>query len=221
MSNLNPLPQKSQKYAFEYYYLAENNERHEAILESHSNDGLENIYISHISFKEFANNLRINLEEFHYKYSPVSEICRHGSKTSERCYNLGAVFSIFTELNAGMVLKEEGKCCYSNLPLCSETFRDKTYWTRVKEHGSALVTGNESCLINLQSHCFTSRQRLITRGDILCKGNKEYTLVNNPSESNHWLRYFKKREKSNRKLLRLDKQTSLIYGEKVKTVEYY
>ena len=221
MSNLNPIPEMSKKYTFEYYYLAENNERHEAILESHSIDNLENIYISHISFKEFANNLGINLEEFHYKYSPISEICRHGLKTSERCYNLGAVFSIFTELNAGMVLKEEGKCCYSNLPLCSEAFRDKTYWTRVKEHGSALITGNESCLINLQSHCFASRQRLITRGDILCKGNKEYTLVNNPSESNHWLRYFKKREKSNRKLLRLDKQTSLIYGEKVKTVEYY
>ena len=59
MSNLNPLPEKSQKYTFEYYYLAENNERHEAILESHSNDNLANIYISHISFKEFANNLGI------------------------------------------------------------------------------------------------------------------------------------------------------------------
>jgi hypothetical protein len=221
MSNLNPLPEKSQKYTFEYYYLAENNERHEAILESHSNDNLANIYISHISFKEFANNLGINLEEFHYKYSPVSEICRHGSKTSERCYNLSAVFSIFTELNAGMVLKEEGKCCYSNLPLCSEAFRDRTYWTRVKEYGSALVNGNESCLLNFQSYCFTSRQRLITRGDILCKGNKEFTLENNPSESNHWLRYFKKRERSTRKLLRLDKQKSLIYGERVKTVEYY
>ncbi len=221
MSNQNPLPEKSQKYTFEYYYLAENNERHEAFLEAHSNDNLENIYISHISFKEFANNFGINLEEFHYKYSPVSEICRHGSKTSERCYNLGAVFSIFTELNAGMVLKEEGECCYSNLPLCSKAFRDKTYWTRVKKYGSALVTGNESCLINLQSHCFTSRQRLITRGDILCKGNKEYTLENNPSESNHWLKYFKKRERSTRKFLRLDKQISLIYGEKVRAVEYY
>jgi hypothetical protein len=221
MSDLDPIPQTSTNSKFSYAYIGRNGERLEAILEVHSCDELENTYISHIGFIELANNLEINLEELHFKYSPISEVCKNRTDTYERCYNLGAVFSIFSELKPGMIRREKEWCCYSTLPLCSQAFRDQTYWTRIKENGSVYFAGSADCLLETSHYCFTSRQRLISRGDILVTGNKEYTLHNNPSITNHWLWHFKRREKSIKRLLRLDKQMSMIYQDKGKSPEYY
>jgi len=221
MSDLDPIPQASTNIQFSYAYIGGNGERIEATLETHLCDDLENTYISHISFIELANNLEINLEELYFKYSPISNVCKNRTNTSKRCYNLGAVFSIFSELKPGMIRREKGWCCYSTLPLCSQAFRDRTYWTRIDEHGSVFFSGGKDCLLEESHYCFTSRQRLISRGDILFTGNKEYTIYNNPSVTNHWLRYFKKRERSLKKLLRLDKQISSIYKDKDNSPEYY
>jgi hypothetical protein len=216
-SNLYITNSNTRKYAF----INKKGKQFEAILEWHSNDDFANAFISNSSFKELALNLEINLEELHFKYSPISKICEHGPPTFERCYSLDRVFSIFSELKAGMVLMDEGDCCNSKLPLCSQEFRDSTYWWRTTENTPVFFNFNRACLLDEQDYLYTSRQRLISRGDIFCQGLDEYTLSTNPGRTDHWLRHFKKRERLIKILLRLDKYISLIYKDKDKSPEYY
>ena len=216
-SNLEFNNSNSRKYAF----INKKGKKFEAILEWHSNDDFATAFISNSSFKELAHNLEINLEELHFKYSPISKICEHEPQTQERCYNLDVVFSIFSELKAGMVLMDKRLCCNSKLPLCSQEFRDLTYCIRTTEYTSAFFNAKGACLLDEQDYLNTSRQRLISRGDIYCEGFNEYTIYSNPSRSDHWLRYFKKRDKSIKKLLRLDKNMSLIYKDNDNSPEYY
>jgi|688.fasta_scaffold530338_2 hypothetical protein len=216
-SNLYITNSNTRKYAF----INKKGKQFEAILEWHSNDDLETAFISNSSFKELANNLEINLEELHFKYSPISTVCEHGPPTFERCYSLERVFSIFSELKAGMVLMDEGECCNSKLPLCSQEFRDSTYWWRTTENTPVFFNFNRACLLDEKDYLYTSRQRLISRGDIFSQGVDEYTLSTNPSRTDHWLRHFKKRDKSIKLLLRLDKYISLIYKDKDNLPGYY
>ena len=216
-SNLYITNSNTRKYAF----INIKGKLFEDILEWHSNDDFANAFISNSSFKELDHNLEINLEELHFKYSPISNICEHGPPTFERCYSLDRVFSIFSELKAGMVLMDEGDCCNSKLPLCSQEFRDSTYWWRTTENTPVFFNFNRACLLDEQDYLYTSRQRLISRGDIFCQGLDEYTLSTNPGRTDHWLRHFKKRERLIKILLRLDKYISLIYKDKDKSPEYY
>ena len=216
-SNLKITNSNTRKYAF----INIKGKKFEAILEWHSNDDCATAFISNSSFKELAHNLEINLEELHFKYSPISKICEHEPQTQERCYNLNVVFSMFSELKAGMVLMDKGLCCNSKLPLCSQEFRDLTYCIRTTEYTSAFFNAKGACLLDEQDYLNTSRQRLISRGDIFCQGSQEYTLSTNPGKFDHWLRHFKKRDKSIKILLRLDKYISLIYKDKHNSPEYY
>jgi hypothetical protein len=216
-SNLYITNSNTRKYAF----INKKGKQFEAILEWHSNDDFANAFISNSSFKELAHNLEINLEELHFKYSPISKVCEHGPPTFERCYSLERVFSIFSELKAGMVLMDEGDCCKSKLPLCSQEFRDSTYCWRTTENTPVFFNFNRACLLDEKDYLYTSRQRLISRGDIFCRGLDEYTLSTNPGRTDHWLRHFKKRERLIKILLRLDKYISLIYKDKDKSPEYY
>ena len=221
MSDLEPATGMTKSYTRKYAFTNKKGGQFEAILEFHSNNDLETTYISNSSFKELAHNLEITLEELHFKYSPISKICKHEPQTQERCYNLDVVFSIFSELKAGMVLMDKRLCCKSKLPLCSQEFRDLTYCIRTTDYTSAFFNPKGACLLEEQDYLYTSRQRLISRGDIYCEGFNEYTIYSNPSRSDHWLRYFKKRDKSIKKLLRLDKNMSLIYKENDNSPEYY
>lgn len=216
-SNFKITNSNTRKYAF----INIKGKKLEAILEWHSNDDFATAFISNSSFKELAHNLEINLEELHFKYSPISKICEHGPPTFERCYPLDRVFSIFSELKAGMVLMDEGECCNSKLPLCSQEFRDSTYIWRTTENTPVFFNFNRACLLDEQDYLYTSRQRLISRGDIFCQGSQEYTLSTNPGRSDHWLRHFKKRDRSIKTLLRLDKYLTSIYKDKDKSPEYY
>ena len=119
MSDLEPATGMTKSYTRKYAFTNKKGGQFEAILEFHSNNDLETTYISNSSFKELAHNLEITLEELHFKYSPISKICKHEPQTQERCYNLDVVFSIFSELKAGMVLMDKRLCCKSKLPLCS------------------------------------------------------------------------------------------------------
>ena len=216
-SNLEFNNSNSRKYAF----INKKGKKFEAILEWHSNDDIATAFISNSSFKELAHNLEINLEELHFKYSPISKICEHGPPTFERCYSLDRVFSIFSELKAGMVLMDKRLCCKSKLPLCSQEFRDLTYCIRTTDYTSAFFNPKGECLLEEQDYLNTSRQRLISRGDIFCQGSQEYTLRTNPGKTDHWLRHFKKRDRSIKILLRLDKYISSIYKDKDNSPEYY
>ena len=221
MSDIESNLKITKSYTRKYAFLNKKSQQFGAILECHSNDNLATSYISNSSFKELAHNLEINLEELHFKYSPISKICEHEPQTQERCYNLDVVFSIFSELKAGMVLMDKGLCCNSKLPLCSQEFRDLTYCIRTAENTSAFFNFNGACLLDEQDYLYTSRQRLKSRGDIFCQGVHEYTLSTNPGRSDHWLRHFKKRDRSIKILLRLDKYISSIYKDKDKSPEYY
>ena len=221
MSDLESNLKITKSYTRRYAFTNKKGGQFEAILECHSNNNLETSYISNGSFKELAHNLEINLEELHFKYSPISKICEHEPQTQERCYNLDVVFSIFSELKAGMVLMDKRLCCKSKLPLCSQEFRDLTYCIRTTDYTSAFFNPKGACLLEEQDYLYTSRQRLISRGDIYCEGFNEYTIYSNPSRSDHWLRFFKMRDKSIKKLLRLDKNISLIYKDNDNPPEYY
>ena len=72
-----PIPEILKTLIYQYFYINKKGRSLEAILETHSNDDLGPEYISNSSFKDLANNLGINLEEFRFKYSNVSEICEH------------------------------------------------------------------------------------------------------------------------------------------------
>ena len=221
MSDLESNLKITKSYTRNYAFTNKKGGQFEAILECHSNNDLETTYISNGSFIELAHNLEINLEELHFKYSPISKICEHGPPTFERCYSLDRVFSIFSELKAGMVLMDEGECCNSKLPLCSQEFRDSTYVWRTTENTPVFFNFNRACLLDEKDYLYTSRQRLISRGDIFCQGSQEYTLSTNPGRTDHWLRHFKKRDRSIKILLRLDKYISLIYRDKHNSPEYY
>ena len=221
MSDLESNLKITKSYTRNYAFTNKKGGQFEAILECHSNNDLETSYISNGSFIELAHNLEINLEELHFKYSPISKICEHGPPTFERCYPLDRVFSIFSELKAGMVLMDEGECCNSKLPICSQEFRDITYGWRTTENAPVFLPFKRACLLDEQDYLYTSRQRLISRGDIFCQGSQEYTLRTNPGKTDHWLRHFKKRDRSIKILLRLDKYISLIYKDKHNSPEYY
>jgi hypothetical protein len=204
-----------------YYFLNKEGKEYEATLAWHLEDDCANAFIFESSFRELAHNLEINLEELHFKYSPLSKVCLSGPPTSERCYPLDKVFNIFSELKAGMVLMNEKNCCHSNLPLCSQAFRDSTYLLRTNGHTSVFFNFNRECLIDEQEYLYTSKQRLKTRGDIYCDGSEEYTLNTNPGKTDHWLWHFKKLNRSIEKLLRLEKSISNIYKNKDNPPEYY
>jgi hypothetical protein len=94
MSDLEPISEITKTLSLKYFYISKEGSYLEANLETHTNNDLGPIFISNSGFKDFANNLGINLAEFRFKYSTVSQICDHGSNFSERCYDLNKVFNI-------------------------------------------------------------------------------------------------------------------------------
>ena len=158
---------------YQYFYINKKGRSLEAILETHSNDDLGPEYISNSSFKDLANNLGINLEEFRFKYSIVSEICEHKDEVSERCYELSKVLDIFAELKAGLLTTKGYPCCFSKMPLCSTGMRDRVCSNQISNYPPGFPVNGGECLLNEGAYWGLSMQRLRAEGLLFYDGEKE------------------------------------------------
>jgi len=204
-----------------YFYLSKSELRIEANLETHSDNDQDGIYIDNAGFQELANNLGVNLEEFRFKYSTVSEICEHSERFSERCYDLYKVLHIFTELKAGLSFTSEYRCCFSKISLCSAEMRDVICRNQISVYPPGFPVNGGECLLNDGVHWGLSTQRLRAQGVLFYIGPREYTIEKSPINLNEWQRCFKKQKSAIKKALRLDNQTTLIYRDKENLSEYY
>jgi hypothetical protein len=207
--------------ALKYFYITKEGLRLEATLDTHFNNDLGPIYISNSSFKDFANNLGINLDEFRFKYPTVSEVCEHMDSVSERCYDYSKVFYIFTSLKAGLIETTDHLCCYSGMPLCSAEVRDVVCRNQISTYPPGFLVNGGKCLLNDDIYWMLSTQRLRAKGVLFNVGDKEYTIEKYPSDYSKFKRYDKKRKSIIRTVLRLDNQKSLIYRDKDNKSEYY
>ena len=221
MSDLEPISEITKTLTLNYSYISKEGSYLEANLETHTNNDLGPIYISNSGFKDFANNLGINLEEFRFKYSTVSQICEHGSPFSGRCYDLYKVFNIFSELKAGLLITKDYLCCYSKMSLCSSEMRDMVCRNQISTYPLGFPVKSGECLLNEDVYWMLSTQRLRAKGVLFYVGNKEYTIEKYPSDYSNFKRYDKKRKSIIRTVLRLDNQKSLIYRNKDNQSEYY
>lgn len=221
MSDLEPIPKMIKKLTLKYFYISKEGLRQEAKLETHFINDFGPIYISNSSFKDFAGNFGINLDEFRFKYSTVSVVCEHTDSDLERCYEYSKVLKIFTELKAGLVVIKHHRCCSSEIPLCSVEMRDKVCWDQISTYPPGFLVNGGECLLNEDIYWMLAAQRLRAKRVLFNVGNKEYTIKDYPSDYFNWKRYEKKRKSIIRTVLRLDNQKSLIYRDKDNKSEYY
>jgi hypothetical protein len=221
MSELQPISEITKTQILNYFYINQQGQRLEAILETHSNNDFESAYISNSSFKSLATNLGINLDEFRFKYSTVSEVCEHVDSDFERCYEYSKVLEIFTALKAGLVRIKNHRCCYSEIQLCSAEMRDVVCRNQISNYPPGFLVNGGECLLNEEDHWMLSTHRLRVLGVLFYTGGKEYTLEQYPTDYSAWTRYWKKRDKKIRKALRLENQTNIIYKVKENLSEYY
>ena len=187
----------------------------------HSSKNLDQVYISNSGFNDLANNFGINLEEFRFKYSTVSEVCEHPDKVSERCYDVFKVLNIFAELKAGLIMINNYRCCYSNIGLCSTEMRDLVCSNQISNYPPGFPVNGGECLLN-ESTCWgLSIQRLRAKRVLFYVGEKEYTLEQKIGDLHAWKSYLKKSGEIIKKALRLEIQTSLIYRDKENMADYY
>ncbi len=206
---------------YSYFYISTEGLRLEANLETHSNNDLDGIYIDNSGFKDLAENLGINLEEFRFKYSVMSEICEHSNQVLERCYNLSAVLHIFSELRAGLLVTRDYPCCFSKMPLCSAEMRDVVCRNQISDYPPGFPVNGGKCLLNEDTYWGLSTQRLRAEGSLFYVGDKEYTIEKPTLDYFKWQKYYKKKKDTIKKALRLDNQTSLIYRDDENLSEYY
>jgi hypothetical protein len=216
-----PTPEIIKTSTLKYFYITREGLRLEASLDTHFNNDLGPIYISNSSFKNFANNLGINLDEFRFKYSTVSEVCEHMDSVSERCYDYSKVFYIFTSLKAGLIETKDHLCCYSGMPLCSAEMRDIVCRDQIFTYPPGFPVNSGKCLLNDDVYWMLSTLRLRSQGVLFHVGDKEYTLEQYPTDYHAWMRYKKKWDKKIKNALRLDNQTSSIYQNKDNKSEHY
>jgi hypothetical protein len=221
MRDQEPTPRIIKTSTLKYFYTTKEGLRLEANLETHFNHDIGPVYISNSSFKDFANNLGINLDEFRFKYSTVSEVCEHMGSVSERCYDYSKVFYIFTALKAGLVETKNHLCCYSEMPLCSAEARDEVCRYQISTYPAGFPVNGGECLLNDDVYWMLSRQRLSALGIMFYRGEKEFTLEKDPSDYFAWSRYWKKRKRKIKKAARLDNQTSIIYRDIDNVSDYY
>ena len=221
MSSLEPISEITKTLTHNYFYISRDGSYLEANIETHANNDLGPIYINNNGFKDLANNLGINLEEFRFKYSTVSQICKHGGNFSGRCYDLDKVLDIFAELKAGLLITIDHPCCSSKMALCSTEMRDMVCWNQISTYPPGFLVNGGECLLNEDIYWMLSAQRLRAKGVLFNVGDKEYTIEKYPSDYSNFKRYDKKRKSIIRTVLRLDNQKSLIYRNKDNQSEYY
>jgi len=170
MSHLESIPEVPASYDHNYKYFNDEVSGWVLKLANQKNEDFEEIFINESNFIAFADFFEINLDEFYFKYSPVSIICNHEDSSSRRCYNLGLVLKIFSELKAGLASLEEGaRCCLTGLPLCLSKHRDEQLASFIHDQETLLpycATGEKFCLLYQERYIRPSRFRLLSSGKV-------------------------------------------------------
>jgi len=170
MSHLESIPEVPASYDHNYKYFNDEVSGWVLKLANQKNEDFEGIFINENNFLFLANFFKINLDEFYFKYSPVSIICNHDDSSSKRCFNLGLVLEIFSELKPGLTSLEEGaRCCHTGLPLCLSEHRDRQLESFILDQKTLLPfcnTGEKYCLLDKERYLRPSRVRLQSSGTL-------------------------------------------------------
>jgi len=170
MSHLESITEVPVSYNHKYNYFNDEVSRLVSKLANLKNEDFEEVFINENNFLVLADFFKINLDEFYFKYSPVSIICDHEDSSSRRCYNLGLVLEIFSELKSGLAfLGEDARCCHTGLPLCLSEHRDWQLGSFINDQKTLLPycnTGEKFCLLDQEKYIRPSRARLLRSGTV-------------------------------------------------------
>ena len=170
MSHLESIPEVPASYDHNYEYFNDEVSGWVLKLANQKNEDFERIFLNETTFIAMADFFKINLDEFFFKYSPISIICNHEDSSSRRCYNLSLVFEIFSELKAGIALIEgSARCCHTGLPLCLSEHRDGQLGSLIHDQKTLTPycnTGEADCLLYQERYIRPSRFRLLRSGTV-------------------------------------------------------
>ena len=226
MSHLESIPEVPGSYDHNYKYFNDEVSGWVLKLANQKNEDFERIFVNETTFIALADFFKINLDEFFFKYSPVSIICDHEDSSSRRCYNLALVLGIFSELKAGLASLEVGaRCCLTGLPLCLSEHRDGQLRSFIHDQKTLLpycATGEAYCLLDQERYVRPSRLRLQSSGTVYhVNGVPRYVQdikFLNLDRLGKCFDYLKlNKEKANK----LNEAVTRIFQDKNKRPEYY
>lgn len=170
MNHLESIPEVPEEFSHNYKYFNDEVSGWVLKLANLNNQDIKMLYINETTFIILADFFNINLDEFSFKYSPISIMCNHEDSSSRRCYNLGLVLEIFSELKSGLISLEEGvRCCHTGLPLCLSEYRDRQLGIFIHDQKTLLPycnTGEKFCLLDQEKYFRPSRARLQSSGTL-------------------------------------------------------
>ena len=226
MSHLESIPEVPASYDHNYKYFNDEVSGWVLKLADQKNEDFEEIFINEINFIAIADFFEINLDEFYFKYSPVSVICNHEDSSSRRCYNLGLILEIFSELKAGLASLEEGaRCCHTGLPLCLSEHRDRQLESFIHDQKTLLPfcsTGEKYCLLDKERYLRPSRVRLSSSGTLYeVNGESRYVQDMKFFEGDRLLKCLKHSKLVKTKARKLNEALIRIFQDKNKRPEHY
>ena len=226
MSHLESIPEVPASYDHNYKYFNDEVSGWVLKLANQKNEDFEGIFINENNFLFLANFFKINLDEFYFKYSPVSIICNHDDSSSKRCFNLGLVLEIFSELKAGLAFLEEGaRCCHTGLPLCLSEHRDGQLESFIFDQKTLLPfcnTGKAYCLLDQERYVRPSRLRLQSSGTVYhVNGVPRYVQDMKFFEGDRLLKCLDHSKLVKTKARKLNEALTRIFQDKNKRPEYY
>jgi hypothetical protein len=226
MSHLESIPEVPASYDHNYKYFNDEVSGWVLKLADQKNEDFEEIFINESSFIAFADFFNINLDEFYFKYSPVSIVCNHEDSSSRRCYNLGLVLEIFSELKAGLASLEEGaRCCLTGLPLCLSEHRDEQLGSFIHDQKTLLPYCNTEeayCLLYQERYIRPSRVRLLSSGTVYSvNGVPRYVLDMKFLKSDRVLKRNDHSKLVKTKARKLNEALTRIFQDKNKRPEHY
>ena len=226
MSHLESIPEVPASYDHNYKYFNDEVSGWVLKLANQKNEDFEGIFINENNFLFLANFFKINLDEFYFKYSPVSIICNHDDSSSKRCFNLGLVLEIFSELKPGLTSLEEGaRCCHTGLPLCLSEHRDRQLESFILDQKTLLPycnTGEAYCLLYQERYIRPSRFRLLRSGTVYSvNGVPRYVQDLKFLDLDRLSKCFDHIELVEKKAKKLNETVTRIFQDKNKRPEYY
>ena len=226
MSHLESIPEVSKGFSHNYKYFSDEVSRLVVKLENLKNEDIERLFINESNFIVLADFFKINLDEFYFKYSPVSIVCNHEDSSSRRCYNLGLVLEIFSELKAGLAPLEEGaRCCHTGLPLCLSEHRDAQLGSFIHDQKTLLPfcnTGKAYCLLYQERYIRPSRFRLLSSGTVYSvNGVPRYVQDMKFFEGDRLLKCLNHSKLVETKARKLNEAVTRIFQDKNKRPEHY
>jgi hypothetical protein len=226
MSHLESISEVPTSYNHNYKYFNDEVAMLVAKLANQKNENFEGIFINQDSFFVLADFFEINLDEFYFKYSPISTICNHEDSSSRRCYNLGLVLEIFSELKAGLASLEVGaRCCLTGLPLCLSEHRDGQLRRFIHDQKTLLPycnTGEVFCLLDQERYLRPSRVRLQSSGILYeVNGETRYVQDMNFFEGDRLLKCNDHSNLVEKKAKKLNESVTRVFQDKDREPDYY